>query len=107
MRQQPSNTLKLPCVPRGKSNSPNIPANGGEASALFAHDGSVASYAWDFGDSNSGTGATPSNSYAAAGTYDVVLTVTDDEGATGNITQQVVVTAPNQAPTASFTSISS
>ena len=34
-------------------------------------DGSVASYAWKFGDGSTGTGATPSHTYAAAGTYTV------------------------------------
>ncbi len=30
-------------------------------------DGTVASYGWDFGDGQNGTGATPSHTYAAAG----------------------------------------
>jgi hypothetical protein len=34
-------------------------------------------YAWDFGDSGTGTGATPTYSYAATGIYDVCLTVND------------------------------
>jgi PKD repeat protein len=47
-------------------------------------DGSVASYAWSFGDGNTGTGSTPSHSYAAAGKYFVVMTVTDSDGATSS-----------------------
>jgi PKD repeat protein len=66
-------------------------------------DGSVTGYAWDFGDGATATGATPAHSFAAAGTYPVRLTVTDDQGATGTITQQVTVLAPNIAPIASFT----
>ena len=46
-------------------------------------DGTVASYAWDFGDGTAGTGATASHDYAAAGTYQATLTVTDNAGATG------------------------
>ena len=65
-----------------------------DASASTDPDGTIASYAWDFGDSTSGTGRTASHRYAAAGTYSVVLVVTDDRGATGTTTRQVVVTGP-------------
>ena len=57
-------------------------------------DGTVASYAWTFGDGASGTGATASHTYAAAGTYTVTLTVTDNQGATGTVSHDVTVTAP-------------
>ncbi len=40
-------------------------------------DGDALAFAWDFGDFSSGTGATPSHTYAAGGTYAVTLTVTD------------------------------
>ncbi len=73
-------------------------------------DGTVASYAWAFGDGTTGTGKTATHAYAAAGTYAVSLTVTDDKGlvsAKKDGTVQVtapVVTPANQAPTAAFTS---
>lgn len=69
-------------------------------------DGSISSYAWDFGDGNTATGAKATHTYAAAGTYTVKLTVTDNLGATNTSQQSVTVAkAPNKAPTASFTSV--
>ncbi|PRB10360.1 hypothetical protein CQ047_07770 [Microbacterium sp. MYb72] len=58
-------------------------------------DGTVAGYSWNWGDGTAaGAGATATHTYAAAGTYDVTLTVTDDDGATGTVTHQVVATDP-------------
>jgi PKD repeat protein len=57
----------------------------------------VVAYRWDFGD---GAGAETQNarhSYASAGTYTVVLTITDDNGATDRISQHVTVIAPISA----------
>jgi PKD repeat protein len=54
-------------------------------------DGTIVSYAWDFGDGGTGSGVTANRTYAAAGTYTIVLTVTDDQGATGSSSQSVVV----------------
>jgi PKD repeat protein len=45
-------------------------------------DGTIVSYMWDFGDGSTGSGVSPSHTYAATGTYTVNLTVTDDDGAT-------------------------
>ena len=57
-------------------------------------DGTIAGYAWNFGDAGTGTGATASHTYASAGTYTVTLTVTDDDGATGTTSRAVTVSAP-------------
>ncbi|MFC2095489.1 PKD domain-containing protein [Candidatus Bipolaricaulota bacterium] len=54
-------------------------------------DGSIVSYAWNFGDGGTGAGITAYNTYAAPGTYTVTLTVTDDDGATDYTTQPVSV----------------
>jgi len=56
-------------------------------------DGTIAAYAWTFGDGGTATGATAGHSYAAAGTYTITLKVTDNAGATATTTRQVTVTA--------------
>ncbi len=62
-----------------------------DASSSSDPDGSIVSYAWTFGDGTTGSGVTTSRTYVAAGTYNVTLTVTDNEGATGSNTQAVTV----------------
>ncbi len=56
--------------------------------------GPIASYAWTFGDGTTSTAASPVHTYAAAGTYSVKLTVTDNDGATDDETQSVTVSVP-------------
>ena len=52
-------------------------------------DGAIVAWAWDFGDGATSIEANPEHTYAARGHYDVVLTVTDDLGATANKTRTV------------------
>lgn len=63
-------------------------------------DGTIISYAWTFGDSGTGSGATPPHTYASAGTYTVTLTVTDDDGATDDEVKSVTVSAAPPGNTA-------
>lgn len=50
-------------------------------------DAGIVSYDWDFGDEQSGSGATAQHAYSAAGSYEVRLTLTDSDGASSTLTQ--------------------
>jgi PKD repeat protein len=83
------------------SNSPPVANFSFTTSALVANftdsstdsDGTIASRSWNFGDSTSSTATNPSHTYAAAGTYSVTLTVTDNGGATNATTKSVTVSS--------------
>jgi YVTN family beta-propeller protein len=68
------------------SSSPGSPTAGDTVSfdggGSTDPDGSVARYDWEFGDGGTAAnaGPTPQHTYAKAGTYQVTLTVTDNEG---------------------------
>lgn len=70
-----------------------------DGSASSDSDGSIVAFAWDFGDGNSATGASASNTYASAGSFSVSLTVTDDGGATNTSSRNIEVVDPNGGPT--------
>jgi len=63
-------------------------------------DGSIASYSWDFGDSNGALTAIASNNYAANGSYTATLTVTDNEGASHSSSQTITVSDGTEPPPA-------
>ncbi len=54
--------------------------------------GTIASYAWSFGDTTNGSGVTTTHTYTAAGVYTVTLTVTDNDGLTGTASTTITVT---------------
>ncbi len=56
-------------------------------------DGSVVGWEWSFGDGGTSTEPSPTHTFAAAGDQEVTLVVTDDEGATGQTTSTVPVSA--------------
>jgi len=55
-------------------------------------DGTIANYAWDFGDGSVATGPRVAHTYATVGEFLIRLTVTDDAGATGTASGSVVAT---------------
>ncbi len=73
-----------------------------DGSASSDADGTIVNFDWTFGDGTAGSGARPTHVYSSAGTYTVVLTVTDDSGRTGSATTAAEIrpVVVNQAPTA-------
>ncbi len=61
-------------------------------------DGSIVAWAWDFGDGNVSSVQHPSHTYTTADTFHVLLTVTDDDGAT-DIYGRFVVAQPGPGGT--------
>lgn len=70
-------------------------------SASSDPDGTIVSYSWDFGDSGTDTGVSPTHTYTSIGTYTVTLTVTDNDGLTD--TDTLVVTVAGIVPDAVIT----
>ena len=54
-------------------------------------DGFIVNWTWNFGDGNVSYVQNPSHKYAKDGTYNVTLTVTDDDGAIATIFKQISV----------------
>lgn len=74
---------------------------------VFDADGTVKEYAWDVDGDGTPEGTTSSStfdySYASAGNYVATVTVTDDDGATGSTSRDVVVAQEeNSRPSASI-----
>jgi PKD repeat protein len=74
--------------------SPLVVTFNGENS--YDSDGSIVSYSWDFGDGTTGNGSEVAHTYSLADSYSAILTVTDNEDATGQASVTIVVTDPNQ-----------
>jgi len=63
-----------------------------DASGSSDPDGTITTYAWNFGDSTTGTGVSTSHTFTSGGNFNVVLTVTDNKGATATISTTVSAT---------------
>lgn len=90
-----------PCPPVGESPIAvflRTPATGEaplevffDAADSFDPDGFIVSYEWDFGDGAVGSGETTSHTFTTVGSYDVVLTVTDDMGLSTHTVEAVTI----------------
>jgi PKD repeat protein len=80
---------------------------GVDASLSTDPDGTITTYAWNFGEpnssSNTASGKAASHTYGATGTYTVTLVVTDNTGLTATSKQQAIIAgAANVNPIANF-----
>lgn len=75
-----------------------------DASGSYDADGEIVSYTWDFGNGSNGAGKIVTHAYDSANSYQVTLTVTDNDGATDSETETVIVSEPaaNEPPVAKF-----
>ena len=71
-----------------------------DAGGSLDPDGAIARIEWDLGDGTTETGATVDHAYAAAGLYEISLTVTDDAGAQHRQIQTLLVVESTHPPVA-------
>jgi large repetitive protein len=84
-----------PNVPPVASFTTNCPTSTCTVDASASSDtapGTIASYAWTFGDGGTGTGVTTTHNYTTSGSKTITLTVTDNQGLTNSTTRTVNVT---------------
>ncbi len=65
-----------------------------DASDSYDIDGEIVSYEWDFGDGTVAQGIAAEHTYTAPGTYEVTLTVTDDDGLASTVSMMVTYAVP-------------
>lgn len=95
-------------IPNGDISAPTAGFTGQnidfDASASTDSDGTIVTYQWDFGDTNTAVGITPSHTYTLDGAYTVILTLIDDDGAI-DVTAHEIDIFPSGAPVAFFSGI--
>ena len=99
----------LYCVEQNVWAVQTVDASRGELPLAVGFDGSksygmpgrkLTTYAWDFGDGETGTGPSARHAYRAAGTYIAKLTVTDDKGTSDDVETPITVTPVDATPPA-------
>ncbi|UCE38313.1 MAG: PKD domain-containing protein [Thermoplasmata archaeon] len=96
--QEPQNQLPIAIV-----NSDGEIFDIGESVRFYGHlsydpDGFIASYVWEFGDGNSGSGMNVSYTYNIPGNYTIILTVKDNFDAINTDIVTVIVSEPENEP---------
>jgi PKD repeat protein len=74
-----------------------------DGSGSFDPDGNIEQYDWDFGDGSDpliNVGPAPSHTYETSSTYNVILTVTDNDGLTNSDTVTATIGESSTPPTA-------
>jgi PKD domain/Matrixin/CARDB len=89
--QVPSYTPPTACFTRNPLTGPAPLLVNFNAACSTDVDGYVASYNWDFGDGFELSGPTVSHRFGGPGTYEVILTVTDNQGYTSEMIGSVFV----------------
>ena len=69
-----------------------------DGSASNDPDGTITSWDWEFGDGNTDSGEIVTHTYGSAGSYNVKLTVTDNQGLSNSVTHTVNATEPSGTP---------
>jgi len=75
--------------------TPSVPIVGEEITfdGSSSHDpnGAIVTYAWDFGDGNTGNGIIATHAYTSPGTFTVTLNVTDNEGLWNTVSTSITI----------------
>ena len=86
-------------TPANPAEQQNVTFNASTSSDL---DGYITNFNWNFGDGNFGTGVATKHAYMANGTFRVTLIVTDNDGGTDSIVQNITISIYNPPPVPSF-----